>query len=58
MPQVSDGETVLMLNKLRTTLRTAERSAVAAMPDKTDLLQALNRMSSFVYILMIREKKH
>ena len=56
MPQVSDGETVLLLNRLRTTVRTAERAAVAAIPEKTDLLQALNRMSSFVYILMIREK--
>lgn len=56
MPQVSDGEAVLLLNRLRTTVRAAERAAVAAMPDKTDLLQALNRMSSFVYILMIREK--
>lgn len=56
MPQVGDGEAVLLLNRLRTTVRTAERAAVAAMPDKTDLLQALNRMSSFVYILMIQEK--
>ena len=56
MPSVSDGEAVLRLNRLRTQVRTAERAAAAALPQRTDLLQALNRMSSFLYILMIREK--
>ena len=56
MPSVSDGEAVLRLNRLRTQVRATERAAAAALPQRTDLLQALNRMSSFLYILMIREK--
>ena len=56
MPSVSDGASVLRLNKLRCMVRHVERMAVAAMPDREDILRALNRMSSCVYILMIREK--
>ena len=56
MPQVTDGETILRLNKLRTVVRAAERKAVAAVSDRTDILQAMNRMSSMVYLLMIQEK--
>ena len=56
MPEISDGETVLRLNLLRAQVRQTELAAVAALPQRTDLLQALNRMSSFLYILMIREK--
>ena len=56
MPAASDGAAILLLNRLRTLVRHTERCAVAALPERTDLLQALNRMSSFVYILMIREK--
>ena len=56
MPSVSDGEAVLRLNRLRTQVRAAERAAALALPQRADLLQALNRMSSFLYILMIREK--
>ena len=57
MPSVSDGEAVLRLNRLRTQVRAAERAAALALPQRADLLQALNRMSSFLYILMIRLKK-
>ena len=56
MPQVSDGAAVLHLNRVRTAVRHTELLAVAAMPDREDILQALNRMSSCVYILMIRQK--
>lgn len=56
MPAVSDGAAVLRLNRVRCAVRHAELMAVAAMPDREDLLRALNRMSSCVYILMIREK--
>ena len=56
MPSASDGQVVLQLNRLRTLVRQTERSAAAALPERADILQALNRMSSFVYILMIREK--
>ena len=62
MPSVSDGQTALLLNRCRTLARAAELQAVAAfsdsegLPVRTDILQALNRMSSMLYILMIREK--
>ena len=56
MPSVADGQTVLRLNKLRTQVRETELTANQALPKRQDILQALNRMSSFVYILMIEEK--
>lgn len=62
MPEVSDGPVVLHLNRCRTAARTAELTAAAAFVDgdgncsRVDILKALNRMSSMIYILMIREK--
>ncbi len=56
MPQVSDGANVLKLNKVRGIARRAELAAVAAVPDREDILRAMNRISSALYILMIREK--
>ena len=56
MPAVSDGPVVLRLNRVRCMARHTELMAVAAMPDREDLLRGLNRLSSCVYILMIREK--
>ena len=56
MPAVSDGAAMLRLNKVRCAVRHGELMAVAAMPDRADLIRALNRLSSFVYLLMIREK--
>lgn len=62
MPTVKDGETVLRLNRLRCAIRETELAASAAFSAREqglrrpDLLRALNRMSSMVYILMIREK--
>lgn len=56
MPSASDGQEILQLNRLRTLVRQTERSAAAAFADRMDILQALNRMSSYLYILMIREK--
>ena len=62
MPEVSDGERILLLNRCRTAARAAELAAVAAFADengcaeRTDILRAMNRMSSMIYILMIREK--
>lgn len=57
MPQPTDSESVLLLNRLRSLTRQTELRAVAAFPDRTDLVRALNRMSSFLYILMLREKE-
>lgn len=56
MPSAEDPPALLQLNHLRCSLRGVERTAVAALPDRQDILQALNRMSSCVYILMIRIK--
>lgn len=62
MPEVSDGEKILLLNRCRTAARAAELAAAAAFTDENgcatrlDILRALNRMSSMIYILMIRQK--
>ena len=62
MPEYTDGEGVVYLNRLRTVVRNAELAAARAFTDENglctrkDILQALNRMSSMVYILMIRLK--
>ena len=56
MPSAADGMAVLRLNRLRCVARRAELKAVAAVPNREDILRTMNRMSSFVYILMIQEK--
>jgi ethanolamine utilization cobalamin adenosyltransferase len=63
MPEYIDGAAMLQLSKARCAARDAELKAVAAFtdrdgaPTRVDILQALNRMSSMLYILMIRLKK-
>jgi ethanolamine utilization cobalamin adenosyltransferase len=62
MPAVTDGEGVLRLNRARCAAREAELAAVTAFSDREgnpareDILRALNRMSSMLYLLMIQEK--
>ena len=56
MPQPSDRPEILQLNRLRGLVRQTELRAVAAFPERTDIIRALNRMSSFLYILMLRQK--
>ena len=62
MPSVSDGAVVLALNKCRCAARSAELAAARAFTDaegrpiRVDILKALNRMSSMVYILMCMVK--
>ena len=62
MPEVTDGAVVLHLNRCRTAARAAELAAAAAFVEddgscsRVDLLRALNRMSSMIYILMVQEK--
>ena len=56
MPQASDGLEILRLNKVRCAVRALELTAQKALPDRQDILRALNRMSSMVYLLMIQEK--
>ena len=63
MPEVADGEAVLLLNRLRSLARFVELKAVHAfqdengLPTRSDILKALNRMSSMLYILMIKTKE-
>lgn len=62
MPAVTDGPAILQLNRARCAARHAELMAVSAFtdengnPTREDLLRVLNRMSSMLYILMIRRK--
>ena len=62
MPEPEDGKTLLLVNFARCAARQAELAAVEAFSDKEghpqriDLLQALNRLSSFLYLIMIQLK--
>ena len=62
MPQWTDGAIMARLNRARCAAREAECWAVAAFRgrdgemDREDLLRALNRLSSALYLLMIQEK--
>ena len=63
MPEYADGAAILQLSRARCAARDAELKAVAAFsdregnPTRVDILRAMNRMSSMLYILMIRLKK-
>ena len=63
MPEHTDGEVVLWLNRARCAARAAELAAVRAFVDqegrpvRTDILRAMNRVSSMLYLLMIQAKK-
>ena len=63
MPSAADGMVIARLNRARCAARDAELKAVAAFtdpegnPTRVDILRALNRMSSMIWILMIRMKK-
>lgn len=62
MPAPDDGKSLLLVNFARCKAREAELLAVKAfrdaegLPTRTDLLQALNRLSSFLYLIMIQLK--
>ena len=62
MPSASDGAVISRLNRARCAAREAELAAVQAFcdrdgnPTRPDILRALNRMSSMLYILMIQWK--
>ena len=62
MPDSRDSKAVLELNWVRSLVRSTELLAIDAFsdrdgnPTRPDIIQALNRMSSMVYILMIQEK--
>ena len=62
MPEAADGPVIARLNRARCAAREAELAAVTAFsdregnPTRPDILKALNRMSSMLYILMIQWK--
>lgn len=57
MPEPRDSPAILRLNRLRTQIRETELAAAAAFGrDQEDILRALNRLSSLVYILMLQCK--
>ena len=62
MPSAADGMAIARLNRARCATREAELKAVDAFsdrdgrPTRPDILRALNRMSSMLYILMIQLK--
>ena len=58
MPEVTDGAAILQLNRARCAARSAELACARAFPNgaRPDIQKALNRMSSMIYILMIRLK--
>ena len=62
MPSASDGIVIARLNRARCAARDAELRAVDAFsdregnPTRLDILKALNRMSSMLYILMLEAK--
>lgn len=62
MPEAADGREIALLNRTRCAAREAELAAVEAYVDRDgkvireDLLRAMNRISSMLYILMVRRK--
>ena len=58
MPQPTDSALLLQVNRARCAARQAELKAVAAFPSgREDLLRAFNRLSSFLYLVMIQLKE-
>ena len=63
MPSAADDESLLQLNRLRALSRQVELAACYAFQDRDgnvtrpDIVQALNRISSVLYLLMIQQKK-
>lgn len=62
MPSAADGEIIARLNRARCAAREAELRACEAFadregnPTRPDILKAMNRISSMLYILMLIEK--
>ena len=63
MPETADGQKMVQLNLARCAAREAELAAAAAFVTsdgqvtRADLLRAMNRLSSAIYLLMIRQKR-
>ena len=63
MPEPQDGTEMLLVNLARCRAREAELLAVKAfqdaegLPPRPDLIRALNRLSSFLYLIMVELKE-
>ena len=61
-PSAADGMAIARLNRARCAAREAELAAVRAFadregnPTRVDILRAMNRISSAIYLLMVQEK--
>ena len=53
LPNYEMGKKILLLNKLRSMTREVELTAVKALDTRIDIIEALNRLSSYFYICMI-----
>ena len=57
MPAPEDPKLLLLVNRARCAARAAELKAVAAFPEgREDLIMGFNRLSSFLYLVMIQLK--
>ena len=62
MPSASDSKGLLLVNRARCAARAAELAAVDAFsdregnPTRLDIIRAMNRMSSMLYLIMIQMK--
>lgn len=59
LPDGSYEQSAIMLNMLRTQIRTVERSACRAYKDddsKTSIIETLNRLSGAIYVLMLKQQ--
>ena len=62
MPSAEDGRLLLQVNRARCAARVAELAAMDAFldregnPVRSHFLQAMNRMSSMLYLIMIQMK--
>ena len=54
MPEYTMGEMPAVLNKLRALARQTELAAARAIPNRIDVIQALNRLSSCMHILFCK----
>ncbi|MBQ7542880.1 MAG: hypothetical protein IJT44_11380 [Clostridia bacterium] len=54
MPDYTMGEMPAVLNKLRALVRQTELAAAKAVPDRVDIIRAMNRLSSCMHILFCR----
>ncbi len=54
LPEYTMGEMAAQLNRLRAVVRQTELSAASAVPERRDIIKALNRLSSCIHILFCR----